>query len=521
MKYLQDPTTKIRPRPSKPDRSDPGRPKRHRFCVSSTLLIFFNSGKLHFFRDRKEPSTATNPKIPDSSIFFVSSSFSVIIEFAHLRIDFMRICKKVMKGNKKVAKNKGFPNERRRLSLRPRTTPIAKTPMSPKGRGLKVRYIFLRQRENRVTNRAQSQMNPKGRGPKVRLFDFMGEAFVGLNFTLETKLEAVDLRLGGIEKNQRLLRCRAKKIEKRLTSIENKVSEKPNRGEDMDFGQCDGTDFGQWDGKEKDDAEEEEKEKSGKEKEKSGEVDKDKENSETDEENDSERELNELKERCRVQADELWREVEATEAEEDQANDERKEAATNEESIENSEDDEKVEASESPNSEPRFESPINVPRFESPINEPRVEADKTPTPPSGGRTKAMAARRVVVVEAKEKAIEKAVELEKKTSEETVVEAEEKTSEKVVERMDGTKEATRPRIRHRCKEKTMTSGKPTPKRRGRPRRSIADAAPKKSDCAPKKSDCAPHASKGRGKRKCEPSQWVQTPFTRGKKPKTKA
>ncbi|CAF1845740.1 unnamed protein product [Brassica napus] len=344
MRYLQDPTTKIRPRPSKPDRSDPGRPQRHRFCVSSTLLIFFNSGKLlHFFRDRKEPSTATNPKIPDPSIFFVSFSFSVIIEFAHLRIDFMRICKKVMKGNKKVAKNKGVPNERRRLSLRPRTTPIAKTPMSPKGRGLKVRYIyFSTQRENRVTNRAQSQMNPKGRGPKVRLLYFMGEAFVGLNFTVETKLEAVDLRLGGIEKNQRLLRCRAKKIKKRLTSIENKVSEKPNRGEDMDFGQCDGTDFGQWDGKEKDDAEEEEKEKSGKEKEKSGEVDKDKENSETDEENGSERELNELKERCRVQADELWRKVEAAEAEEDQANDERKEAATNEESIENSEDDEKV-----------------------------------------------------------------------------------------------------------------------------------------------------------------------------------
>nr|VDD64873.1 unnamed protein product [Brassica oleracea] len=284
----------------------------------------------------------------------------------------------------------------------------------------------------------------------------------------------------------------------------------------MDFEQCDGTDFGQWDGKEKDDAEEREKEKSG-------EVDKDKENSETDEKNGSERELNELKERCRVHADELWRKVEAAEAEEDQANDERKEAATNEESIENSEDDEKVEASESPNSEPRFESPINEPRFESPINEPRVEADKTPTPPSGGRTKAMAARRVVhsppntwpvVVEAKEKAIEKAVELEKKTSEEKAVEAEEKTSEKLVERMDGTKEATRTRIRHRCKEKTMTSGKPTPKRRGRPRRSIADAAPKKSDCTP-------HASKGRGKRKCEPSQWVQTPFTRGKKPKTKA
>ncbi|KAH0880031.1 hypothetical protein HID58_067425, partial [Brassica napus] len=319
---------------------------------------------------------------------------------------------KVMKGNKKVAKNKGVPNERRRLSLRPRTTPIAKTPVIPEG-----------SKKSKNSKKSTQEREP---------------SHVSLSVTDESEREGSEILL---------------------------------------------------------------------------------------------------------------------EAEEDQANDEKKEAATNEESIENSEDDKKVEASESPNSEPRFESPINEPRFESPINEPRVEADKTPTPPSGGRTNAMAARRVVhsppntwpvVVEAKEKAIEKAVELEKKTSEEVVeaeektsekaveaeektsetvveaeektsekaVEAEEKTSEKVVERMDGTKEATRPRIRHRCKEKTMTSGKPTPKRRGRPRRSIADAAPKKSDCTP-------HASKGRGKRKCEPSQWVQTPFTRGKKPKTKA
>ncbi|CAF1710244.1 unnamed protein product [Brassica napus] len=434
--------------------------------------------------------------------------------------------RKVMKGNKKVAKNKGVPNERRRLSLRPRTTPIAKTPVIPEGsKKSKNSKKSTQEREPShislsVTDESEREGSESERSKKST--PEREPSYQSHSISDESERE------GSESENQRLLRCRAKKIEKRLTSIENKVSEKPNRGEDMDFGQCDGTDFGQWDGKEKDDAEEEEKEKSG-------EVDKDKENSEIDEENDSERELNELKERCRVHADELWREVEAAEAEEDQANDERKEAATNEESIENSEDDEKVEASESPNSEPRFESPINVPRFESPINEPRVEADKTPTPPSGGRTKAMAARRVVVVEAKEKAIEKAVELEKKTSEEvveaeektsekaveaeektseTVVEVEEKTSEKVVERMDETKEATRPRIRHICKEKTMTSGKPTPKRRGRPRRSIADAAPKKSDCTP-------HASKGRGKRKCEPSQWVQTPFTRGKKPKTKA
>ncbi|KAG2303614.1 hypothetical protein Bca52824_032265 [Brassica carinata] len=76
------------------------------------------------------------------------------------------------------------------------------------------------------------------------------------------------------------------------------------------------------------------------------------------------------------------------------------------------------------------------------------------------------------------------------------------------------DATVPGIKHRCKEKTIMYGKPTPKRRGRPRRSVSDAAPKKSDCTPQ-------ASKGRGKRKCEPSQWVQTPFTKEKKRKTKA
>ncbi|CAH8354258.1 unnamed protein product, partial [Eruca vesicaria subsp. sativa] len=38
-----------------------------------------------------------------------------------------------MKGNQKVAKKKGVPNERRRLSLRPRPSPIAKTPVVAEG----------------------------------------------------------------------------------------------------------------------------------------------------------------------------------------------------------------------------------------------------------------------------------------------------------------------------------------------------------------------------------------------------
>ncbi|CAN7084621.1 unnamed protein product [Brassica oleracea var. botrytis] len=134
------------------------------------------------------------------------------------------------------------------------------------------------------------------------------------------------------------------------------------------------------------------------------------------------------------------------------------------------------------------------------------------------------------VEAEEKTSEKVVEEEKKEIEaEKVVEeqsmevVEEQTREVVEEYTAEEKQ------RHRCKEKTMMYGKLRPKRRGRPGKSVADAAPKRrgrprrcvADVAPKKSDCTPHASKGRGKRKSEPSQWLQTPFTEGKKPKTKA
>ncbi|CAH8357494.1 unnamed protein product [Eruca vesicaria subsp. sativa] len=129
-----DPTTKIRPRPSKPDISDPNNLKRHRFVL---LLRHFNISP-------SPPSieetalTARNPNIPASSIFFVSSSFSMTIEFAHLGIEFLHFYEnvrfwKVMKGNQKVAKKKGVPNERRRLSFRPRPSPIAKTPVVAEG----------------------------------------------------------------------------------------------------------------------------------------------------------------------------------------------------------------------------------------------------------------------------------------------------------------------------------------------------------------------------------------------------
>ncbi|CAF2043237.1 unnamed protein product [Brassica napus] len=118
----------------------------------------------------------------------------------------------------------------------------------------------------------------------------------------------------------------------------------------------------------------------------------------------------------------------------------------------------------------------------------------------------MAARRLVTkafgVETEKKSSEKVVEEEKK-EEEAVKVVEEQTGE-VEEKqrwiMVVYKEAPSLWIMHRCKDKTLMYGKP----RGRPRKNVNVAAPKS----------------GRPKRKCEPSQWVQIPFTEGKKHKTK-
>ncbi|KAG2265851.1 hypothetical protein Bca52824_072930 [Brassica carinata] len=178
----------------------------------------------------------------------------------------------------------------------------------------------------------------------------MGEGFVGLHLTVETKLESLGSRMSDIEKNHRLFRRRAKKIEDKLTFIESKVE--PSHGEDMDFRQWD---YGTHEGKDKANSEKDKasaEQEAGKEKENSEaddnaqqEGEKKKENSEADEQDkeDSESEsetdeLKQLKERSRAQADKLWKEIEADEEE-----GEEKEAETSEEEKENSEDDEKVE----------------------------------------------------------------------------------------------------------------------------------------------------------------------------------
>ena len=52
---------------------------------------------------------------------------------------------------------------------------------------------------------------------------------------MKTKLEAMDVRLSGVEKTHRFLKKSVKKMEMRLTSLESKGNENMNRGDYMDF----------------------------------------------------------------------------------------------------------------------------------------------------------------------------------------------------------------------------------------------------------------------------------------------
>ncbi|CAN6802469.1 unnamed protein product [Brassica oleracea] len=427
---------------------------------------------------------------------------------------------------------------------------------------------------------SNSGLDSRLQGLEERILEFIGEGFVGLHVTVETKLEALGSRMSHIEKNQRILKRRAKKMEDKLTSIESKVE--PSYGEDMDFRQWD---YGTYEekekansekdkanaeqeaGKENDNIENTEQEaerkndEEGEEKEADDnaqqEDEKEKENSEADEqgkedsESESESEtdeLKQLKEICRVQADKLWKEIEAEEEEvggkQDEEEGEEKEAETSDEEKENSEDDEKVEEKvvefeaegeddqaeverkedqeeevEGKESETREQDKEKneIDEVESEAREAEIEKG-TPTPPRGnqtegtptpprGRTKAMAARRLVTrtmegepgkgvevvaeeaVETEGKSRKKVAEEEKKEEEavkeqagEIIEEYTEEEKQRLI--MVVYKEAPSPWIMHRCKE------------------NAAVAVPKKS---------------GRPKRK---SQWVQTPFTEGKKRKTK-
>ncbi|XP_013624895.1 PREDICTED: uncharacterized protein At3g43530-like [Brassica oleracea var. oleracea] len=366
--------------------------------------------------------------------------------------------------------------------------------------------------------------NSRLQGLKERILEFMGEGFVGLHVTVETKLKSPGSRMSDIEKNQRLLRRRAKKIEDRLTSIEKKDKSNVEQEAGKEKNNIENTEQEAERKNENSDEEETEEKEADDNAQQEGEKEKenieadeqDKEDSESESETD---ELKQLKERSRAQADKLWKEIEADEEEiggkHDEEEGEEKEAETSEEEKENSDDDKKVEEKvveseaegkddqaevEGKESETReqeneksetdeVESEVREAKIEKGTltpprgnqtegtpkddhNEPRVETnrtDETPTPPRGnqmegtptpprGRTKAMAARRLVTKHMEEKPgkCEKIGEIVEEYAEE----------EKQRWIMVGYKEAPSPWIMYRCKENADVV---IPKKNGRPKR----------------------------------------------------
>ncbi|KAG2275004.1 hypothetical protein Bca52824_057559 [Brassica carinata] len=123
--------------------------------------------------------------------------------------------------------------------------------------------VFTKQKDKeKVTfvggSSSNSGLESSLNGLEERILAFMDKEFSGLLSSVETKLEVMDCRMSELERNQRLLRKRAKKIEVRLTSIESKENEaeENNYGEDMDFGQWDNMDCGRPEGLDKTAAEE-------------------------------------------------------------------------------------------------------------------------------------------------------------------------------------------------------------------------------------------------------------------------
>ncbi|XP_048605556.1 uncharacterized protein At3g43530-like [Brassica napus] len=82
------------------------------------------------------------------------------------------------------------------------------------------------------------------KGVEERIVKAMEEGFSGINLTVETKLEAMNWTMGKPEKNRRVLKKKAKKIEDWLTSIEIKGNEDEEyrQWNDFDYGRDHGKD---------------------------------------------------------------------------------------------------------------------------------------------------------------------------------------------------------------------------------------------------------------------------------------
>nr|VDD56572.1 unnamed protein product [Brassica oleracea] len=412
------------------------------------------------------------------------------------------------------------------------------------------------------------------KGVEERIVKAMEEGFSGINLTVETKLEAMNLRMGKLEKYQRVLKKKAKKIEDKLTSIESKGNE------DEEYTQWNDFDYGRDHGKDRDMAEaekaetgkkisekgEEDEENSGKDEE----DEEDEENSEKGEEyveeSDEENSMLRLHERVRVQAEEFWRtiddESEAEKEAEEEVEKEGEEEAEKEGEEEVQEEKEGEEEGEKEVQEEKESEEEGEKEGEKKVQEEKEgeeegekevqeekegeeegekeaekeakkevqeekEAEKEEskgTPTSTGTEIAELAEKSVesdVDQDVEEEEEKAEEIEdnpvenpaKKQTElaEKSVEVEVKTMRKPRFKVIAVPYGI-PRAERLAKMRAETEKK---KAKAGKKKAKADGAPKKKG-RPKKTEatlkpCMPLPEK----RKSEPSRWLQSPFTEGK------
>ncbi|KAL0813311.1 hypothetical protein Bca101_069754 [Brassica carinata] len=351
------------------------------------------------------------------------------------------------------------------------------------------------------------------KGVEERIMKAMEEGFSGINLTVETKLEAMNLRMGKLEKYQRVLKKKAKKIEDKLTSIESKGNENEEYTQWNDF------DYGRDHGKDRDMAEAE-KDETGKkineEEEKDQEPEKDKENSDSVEkgeeyveESDEENSPLRLQERVRVQAEEFWRTID----DESEAEEEVEKEGEEEVEKEGEEEGEKEVIVITPRGRTKaaaarkaisISPEIVMVTGIAELAEKEVEVEATHTEQEAIQTE--------IVEKEAEVTEKDVELAEKEDQD-VDEEEEKAEESDKNPdVDQDMEEEEEKAERLAKMRAEAEKK---KARAEKKKAKADGAPKKKG-RPKKTEatlkpCTPLPEK----RKSEPSRWVQSPFTEGK------
>ncbi|CDY13069.1 BnaA09g17480D [Brassica napus] len=328
------------------------------------------------------------------------------------------------------------------------------------------------------------------KGVEERIVKAMEEGFSGINLMVETKLEAMNLRMGKLEKNQR-------------------------GNEDEEYRQWNDFDYGRDHGKDREMAEaekaetgnknsekgEEDEENSGKdeedektsekgEEEKDQEHEKDKENSDSVEkgeeyveESDEENSLLRLHERVRVQAEEFWRTVDDESEAEKEAEKEAEEEGEEEAEKE------------------RFKKRKRLRK--------RFKKRKRGTPTS---TEVIIVVVTGIAELAEKEVEvEATQTEQEAIQTEIVEKEAETMRKPKVKVIAVPYGI-PRAERLAKMRAEAEKK---KAKAEKKKAKADGAPKKKG-RPKKTEatlkpCTPLPEK----RKSEPSRWVQSPFTEGK------